>query len=364
MKLSFISSTAIQNAMRQTMRSTQNQLTEKSQEATTGVYADIGVTLGGNTAQSVDLNRELSRIDAITASNSIVDQRLSSSQQALSSMSSTGQDMLNQLIALQGDTSANSIAQTQQLASSSLQTVLNYGNTMVNGEYLFAGINTDVQPLTDQSATAVTAIRNGLQAYATAQGTTVDQLTGDQMNSFITSYVAPAFSGVAATPAPAALSDASGNPITIPDWSTWSSASNQNMTSRINSSETVASSTNTNEGGIRYLALASVMTSALMGQGLGSDALSAVSNQAVSFTSQGINGLTTQQSALGLSQARVSKANDALSAQKDIFQNRIVDLTGVDKVDASTQVNLLETQLETAYTIVAKIQQLSLVNYL
>ncbi|MGO7360529.1 flagellin, partial [Rhizobium ruizarguesonis] len=37
---------------------------------------------------------------------------------------------------------------------------------------------------------------------------------------------------------------------------------------------------------------------------------------------------------------------------------------GVDPYEASTLVKTLETQLETAYTIVSKIQQLSLVNYL
>jgi len=66
----------------------------------------------------------------------------------------------------------------------------------------------------------------------------------------------------------------------------------------------------------------------------------------------------------GLSQERVEKANDALDAQANIMQTKLVDIQGVDPYEASTLVKTLETQLETAYTIVSKIQQLSLVNYL
>jgi flagellar hook-associated protein 3 FlgL len=363
MKLSFVSSTAIQNAMRQTMRSTQNQLTQVSQEATTGVYADIGLALGGNTAQSVDLNQEISRIAANTSSNSIVNGRLTTSQQALSAMSTQAQDMLNQLVALRGDADSSSISTSQQIATSSLQSFISSGNTMQNGEYIFAGISTDKQPMTDMSSSVQSAIQNNLQQYAAANGTSVDKLTGDQMNDFVTNYVAPMFT----EDSPSLPSGASSPPFTdisTLGWSSWSQASSTNISSRITSTETITSSTNTDEGGMRYLAMASMLTTSLTGQGLSSDALNAVSDQAISYTRQGIDGLTQQQSSLGLSQSRVSKANDALSAQKDIIQNRIIDLTGVDKTEASTQINLLQTQLETAYTIVGKIQQLSLVNYL
>ncbi|MGO4440092.1 flagellar hook-associated family protein [Rhizobium sp. RAF56] len=345
MKLSFISSNAIQNAMRQTIRQSQNEMTAASQEATTGIYADIGLALGGNTAKSVDLSREVSRIDAITNSNSIVTQRLSSSQQALTAMSKSAQTMLDQLVALSGNQDANSIQLTQQTAASSLETLGSYANTMVDGEYLFAGINTDVKPFNDDSTNTTSAINTALTAYMTANSIpSVDKMTGAQMTDFITTKVEPMFTGAG--------------------WSSWSSASSQNMTSRISNSEVVESSTNTNTPGMRYFALASVMTSALMGQNLSADARSAVSTQAISYTRQAIDGINDQQATLGLSESRVSKANDALSAQKDIIQNRVLDLQGVDPYEASTKVNSLQTQLETAYTIVAKIQQLSLVNYL
>ncbi|MBB3384674.1 MULTISPECIES: flagellar hook-associated family protein [Rhizobium] len=349
MKLSFISSTAIQNAMRQTVRQAQNEMTSASTEATTGVYADIGVSLGGSTSLNVNLTREVSRIDSILSSNSIANQRMTTSQTALTGMGTQAQKLMDQLVALSGNTDGSSVALAQQAASSTLSNVIASANTMVNGEYLFAGTNTDVQPMTDQSATTNAAIQSALTTYMAAQSPAVTAATisADQITDFIKTKVEPMFT-----------SD--------PSWSSWSSASDQNMTSRISNSEVIESSTNANSSGIRYLALATSVTNALMGTppGLNQSAVNAVTKQAISYTRQSVDGLNSQASQLGLSQSRLSDANTTLNAQKTILTTSIGDLTGVDPYEASTKVNSLQTQLQTAYTIVSKIQQLSLVNYL
>ncbi|TAV97265.1 flagellar hook-associated family protein [Rhizobium ruizarguesonis] len=348
MKSSFISSSAIQNAMRLTIRQAQNQMTKATMEATTGVYADIGVSLGGNAARSVDFSREVDRIASIKSSNSLVTARMESSQLGLSKMKDVGDGLVSKLTALQGSHDPGSITVAIQSATSALSTMMDKANTMVNGEYLFSGINTDVQPLTDKTTATSAAIVTQLNTYATGLGKAVSDLTGAEMSTFITTTVEPMFSETAWT-----------DPTTG-----WSQASSQNMTSRISNSEVIESSTNANSEGMRYFALASVMTSALLGQGLSSDAMSTVSKQAISYTTKATSGLVTQASQLGLSQERVKKSNDALDAQSNIIKNKLVDLQGVDPYEASTLVKTLETQLETAYTIVSKIQQLSLVNYL
>ncbi|MGR9155068.1 flagellar hook-associated family protein [Rhizobium leguminosarum bv. viciae] len=348
MKSSFISSSAIQNAMRLTIRQAQNQMTKATMEATTGVYADIGVSLGGNAARSVDFSREVDRIASIKSSNSLVNARMESSQLGLSKMKDVGDGLVSKLTALQGSHDPGSVTVAIQSATSALSTMMDTANTMVNGEYLFSGINTDVQPLTDKTTATSAAIVTQLNTYATGLGKAVSDLTGAEMSTFITTTVEPMFSETAWT-----------DPTTG-----WSQASSQNMTSRISNSEVIESSTNANSDGMRYFALASVMTSALLGQNLSSDAMSTVSKQAISYTTKATSGLVTQASQLGLSQERVKKSNDALDAQSNIIKNKLVDLQGVDPYEASTLVKTLETQLETAYTIVSKIQQLSLVNYL
>ncbi|WP_183900269.1 flagellar hook-associated family protein [Rhizobium metallidurans] len=373
MKSSFISSSAIQTAMRLTIRQSQTELVKSSLEATTGVYADIGASLGSGAAKSVNFTAEVTRIKALQGSNSVVSGRLEASQLGLTSMKTAGDALVSKLTALQGSQDKTSITVAMQSAGDALSSLMDTGNSMLNGEYLFSGINTDVQPLTDQSTTATAAIQANLDAWASSLGKTKSELTGDEMDTFISNFVEPMFSqdtlnatstplpfppiGVGAPTPPLAY-------VTPPAWADWSSASNQNMTSRISNSETVTSSTNSNSEGMRYFALASMTVSALAGVGLSGDALAMTTSKAIGFAAQGTTGIVTQASQLGLSQERVTKANDALDAQSSIIQNKLVDLQGVDQSEASTRVNTLQTQLETAYTIVSKIQQLSLVNYL
>ncbi|MFC5759679.1 MULTISPECIES: flagellar hook-associated family protein [unclassified Rhizobium] len=348
MKSSFISSSAIQNAMRLTIRQAQNQMTKATMEATTGVYADIGVSLGGYAAKSIDFTREVDRIKSIKLSNALVDARMESAQTGLDKMKKAGDSFLSKLTALQSSHDPGSVTVAIQSATSALSTMMDTSNSMVNGEYLFAGINTDIQPLTDKTAATTTEITNRLNAYALTLGKPVNEITGDEMKTFIETEVEPMFSEAAWT-----------DPTTG-----WSKASSQNMTSRISNSEVVESSTSANSEGMRYFALATVMTSALFGQNLSTDAMSKVSSMAITYTTRATTGIVTQASQLGLSQERVEKANDALDAQANIMQTKLVDIQGVDPYEASTLVKTLETQLETAYTIVSKIQQLSLVNYL
>ncbi|MGO8462851.1 flagellar biosynthesis protein FlgL, partial [Rhizobium ruizarguesonis] len=55
-----------------------------------GVYADIGVSLGGNAARSLDFSLEVDRIASIKSSNSLVTARMESSQLGLSKMKDVG----------------------------------------------------------------------------------------------------------------------------------------------------------------------------------------------------------------------------------------------------------------------------------
>ncbi len=76
-------------------------------------------------------------------------------------------------------------------------------------------------------------------------------------------------------------------------------------------------------------------------------------------------GIVTQASQLGLSQERVDegKRRPRCTDKHHSEQARSISRAWIP-AEASTLVNTLQTQLETAYTIVSKIQQLSLVNYL
>ena len=62
--------------------------------------------------------------------------------------------------------------------------------------------------------------------------------------------------------------------------------------------------------------------------------------------------------------AMLRDISERIKLQVDLFTNNIRDLEGVDPYEASTRISSLMTQIETSYTLTARIQQLSLVRYL
>jgi len=76
------------------------------------------------------------------------------------------------------------------------------------------------------------------------------------------------------------------------------------------------------------------------------------------------NSINQQRTSVGIYTERVSKAEERLQAQKDILKTSLGSMENVDPEEAATRLNTMKTLLETAYTVTAKIQQLSLANFL
>ena len=151
----------------------------------------------------------------------------------------------------------------------------------------------------------------------------------------------------------------------MPAWtSNWSSASDQNVRSRISTSELIDTSTNANMHAIRKLASAYTMVADLGTANLNQDAFQKVVDQATQLTTEAIQGLTTAQANLGDAQQRVTGANDRMAIQQDIMTTHIGALENVDPYEASSRLSALMTQVETAYAMTARIQKLTLLNYL
>lgn len=337
MKTSSISSQTISNAMQLTVSNAQTEIAKLQKEAVTGTYADTGLELGTRTSTSLDYTRESSRLQSIIDSNSVAEQRMDASQLAMENMSSSAQMLLNSVIALSGNTDGSSLAVAANTATSVLENFTSYGNTAVNGEYLFSGINTDAQTLGDSFISDITTDFN--DAFNTAFPDP-SSATADDMKTFLEDYQ----SGF--------------------DWSSWTSASETTMSSRISTSETVSTSTTANSDGFKSLVLASVISSQLVNSGLSTGALAVVNDTTTKLAGSAISGIDTQRAQIGLSQERVEKANTYMSAQKTIIDTQLNDLVGVDTYEASTRLTTLLNQVETSYTITSKIQGLSLVNFL
>lgn len=348
-----ISNLSIQTSMRLTIRQAQNELIKAQQEVTTGIYADIGAEIGGATSTVVDLTRDSLRLQSIKSTNAIATQRLEASQEALDQMAQAGDDMNEALIALSGTANTGNLETAIQAITSALDTFTSMANTSLGGEYLFSGINSDVQPLEPYSDTSAAKVAFDAEFLSYFGFPQTDAQTANitasgaapSMEDFITNVVEPMYSGA--------------------DWTTdWSSATDEVMTSRISQTETVETSSSVNSKGMRYFALASVVAKELLALDLSDNSRAMVTKKAIEYTGIATTGINSTRTMLGLSENRIEKANESLQVQIDIIDTTLTSKIEVDAYEASTRVNNLLSLVEASYTLTAKIQALSLVNYL
>jgi flagellar hook-associated protein 3 FlgL len=328
---------------------TQIQLADAQKEVTTGRHADVGAALGYKTGQTISLRQDHARFKTMIDTNSVVSTRLSATQAALKSLVDDAQLFVAQLIAAGNRDTGATVVQSQ--AEAALTSLIGTLNSAVDGAHLFAGINADVKPLANYFATPTPANRQAVaDAFVTAFGTTADD---------------PAISNIDAADMRTFLDGAYAGMFDDPAWSTnWSSASNQNIKNRISTSELVETSTNANHPAFRKLAEAYSMVTDLGVERLNQAAYEEVIDTAMRLAGEAVQDLAKEQARLGTAQERIGKANERMSIQIDIMTKHINLLETVDPYEASTRVAALMNQIEAAYAMTARIQKLSLLNYL
>ncbi len=115
---------------------------------------------------------------------------------------------------------------------------------------------------------------------------------------------------------------------------------------------------------MRKFAMAATIVSEFSDSALGQGALASVYNRASSLAGAAASEVSQVQARTGIVEQRVTKASERLSMQVDIFTGKLSKMEGIDPYEASTHISSLLSQIETAYTLTSRIQQLSLVNYL
>jgi flagellar hook-associated protein 3 FlgL len=349
MTSTFISTSALSEATRSSLMKLQTKLADAQKEVTTGRLADVGLSLGFKAGQAVSLRQEHARLQSITETNGLVASRLDASQAALKALAENAQSFQSQLLAARNSATGPQLIQDQ--ARAALSAFADMLNTTFNGASLFSGINADVKAITDYNQQPPAANAQAVaSAFATAFGVTqsdpgVFSISAANMQSFLDTSFAGLFD-------PAAWSG------------TWSAASDQNVRSRISTSELIETSVNANDAAFRKLASAYTMLADLGTDKLNQNAYQAVVDTAVRAVGEAVQGITELQAGLGTAQERVKNANDRMSIQSDIMTKHIGALEGVDPYEASNRVAGLLTQVETAYAMTARIQKLSLLNYL
>lgn len=349
MKTTFVSTSAINNATREARTDLQVKLAQGQKEATTGRLADVGLSLGYLTERTVSMRQDLDRLTTFKDTNTIAASRLELSQTTLEGVGDAAQEFLSTLMAARAAPSSAGVAKND--AQSKLTSFIASMNSAVNGAQLFAGINTDVKPINNYFSDPPSAGRDAVEsAFQTAFG--MSTTSGDP-------------STISAADMQTFLDGAYSDLFSPNNWkSTWSQASDQNITTRISTNERIETSANANADPFRDLASVYAMISDFPIDKLDDQTYQVVLDKAIAVVGQAIGDLTGLRAQLGTSQERISSSNDRMDLQMTILNEHVNFLEGVDPYEASANVNALLTQIQTAYALTARLQNLSLVNYI
>lgn len=348
MKVSSVSTAAVSNALRYSLLRAQSDLVNAQKESQNGTVADTGLALGTRTAVTVSFQRDMDRLNGIIDSNSLVSARLKAAQNSMSQISTAAQTFLSALTTTSSGSALSSV--TLDSSKTMLDQLTAILNTSFNGEQLFAGVNTDVKPINDFNAPGSPAKAAFDTAFQTFFGFTQSDpaaasISSTQMSTFLTTQVEPQFLGAG--------------------WqANWSNATDQTIVSRITLTETTSTSVSANNDSLRKLAMTSATIRDLFDSNVGAGGRQAVIDWAISAVGGATGELGTLQATTGIAEKRVTDASDRLRVQSDLFEKQIGNLINVDPYEAATRVNDLLSHIQTSYALTARIQQLSILNYI
>lgn len=348
MKTTPVSSAAIAHSARESILKSQRSLLDAQKEVATGRHADMGLALGNRAGHAVSLRQEHAQILTFMDSNALATARLDTSQTILGGLRETAEEFLGMLISTPGKAGA---AALRQQAVAELAGLISGLNTATGGRHIFGGVNADAVPLADYFDTPPSAGKQAVSnAFNTAFGMShadpnIATITAEDMQAFLQGPLADLFDD--------------------PEWeANWSTASADAMQSRISPTDTVTSSVSANEPGLRKLAMGFVIIADLGIENLNEAAFKQVVETATGLLSEGVRDVATIQGRVGTAQARIGQVNERLSLQLDIFSRELGDLESVDPFEAATRVTELMTRLEAGYALTARLQRLSLLNFL
>lgn len=353
MQTTFISTLSLWNSPRNAVAKLQSELAKANEEVTTGRHADVGLELGYRTGDGITLRQERAEIDALIDGNGTVSLRLSTTKNSLEYIRTSASTFLNSLLSVppleRGAETVRDTAKTQ------LATLVSELNRSAGGQYVFGGTNTKERPVNDYIDTPPSPAKTALDAafsapapagFGITQGDpAVFAITAAQMDTFLNGAFATLFDDT--------------------NWAAnWSSASSQNIESRISLTERVETSTNANETAVRQLAMAYTMLSDLGIVGMRAETQQVIVDKAMQILGSATYGITKIQADLGIVEKQLTEANARMGVQKNVFDLGIAELEEVDPAEAKSRVDAYSTQIQMSYSLTSQLRQLNLLNYL
>ncbi|WP_415183714.1 flagellin [Phaeovulum sp.] len=312
-------------------------LSRLTEELTTGVQKDLGVAVRGDFTALAGIERSLTVLNSYAFTTAEASQLADSMQGVLGTMQSLMADTGPMLLSSATSTSPTMVATSTADAKQKFESMIMALNTNTAGRYAFSGTATDMRPLA-----APEDILAKLHTTISGASTASDALEAIDMW-----FDAPTGSGgfvdQAYTGGTTALS-----------------------AFRISESETAQLPINATDPNIRD-AIRGLAIAALVSDGAlaGNDTERAhLTRAAGEHVFAAGNKLVATQAAIGATQAQIGQVSTRNTAEASALTLARSGMIAADPYDTATALEAVQTQLETLYTLTARLSRLSLTDYL
>ena len=332
-------------------------LQKAGQELSTGRRSDIFLELGPSATASLTLRSRLNEIDAFSTSNTLLMGRLQTQLNSVDTVRNQVQSVLE--TALANSSSPTAGAETLQLqARTALETVISQLNISFNGEALFGGTRSGVQPMTEYTAVnsstglspeaVIASVVSGPPSTVSEAQSIFDDLDAifdSTATVTSTNYEETFYSGTPAL-------DSGGLP-------------NRRVSARIEPGLDLQFGIQANDEPFREVIKGLSMLAAIdVSEIPSSEVYVSYMERVVEVLGGASTKTLTLTAEIGFRQQVVDTAQQRLDALSLVYENQVAMLENVDPYEAATRMQSLETQLRATYEVTAQFGNLSLLNYL
>ena len=322
--------------LRQANHQLKSRITTLTQEATTGLRADVPAALNGNMTRLAQVQTRLVALQAYQQNATVADNEFAGQQAAMSALQemATGLGADLQTAATLSDETSLHLRAAE--AREDFSAIVRYINTDVGGRYVFSGAAVQTAPLSDATRILEDA-RAQIASAATAEDKVAALVAWFDQPPGTGGFLDLHFHGTSA-PTTAGVSDAT------------------TVSNAVTASDPAFLSV------LKGLALASL--TADPGLGLEPAEKSLLLRDAGKLVATGNYQMTLVRASVGLKQEQVQQAATRNAAERTALSIARSDMLSADPYETASALTQTEANLQNLYALTARLSRLSLTDYL
>ncbi|WP_170786394.1 flagellin [Ruegeria lacuscaerulensis] len=311
-----------------------NQIETLSYEMATGKVQDVSGRLDGDYSHLLDLDRSLARLDAFQVATSEAGLFTDAMQLSLTTVDHSVSEITASLLSFGTSNQAVTHENASVQAQNELDTVISALNTRAGGRSLFSGTATDVSPL-PSAQTLLTALKTELTGAVAV--TDIRQRAEDWFND-PAGFDAVIYQGSATTLSPMQISESES--VRVP----------------------VTATDPALKAALRDIAVAAAVADPALG--ITRDQRTDLFKQLGVDLANTQNETVNLRARVGVAEARIEQAatrNNAARTSLEYSRNKLI---AADPYETAAQLQTVQFQLESLYSVTVRNANLSLVNFL